>query len=305
MMASKRWLYRLATGLSLIGGAALPGCGAASTPVPATAARGIEVDDDQTADLNDHHRHHHQGGVTMFIALSLDTLGLPPDQRAVAAKIQSELFARMEPARAGEQKILTALADGLAAGTIDKARVDAALAELASASGRVHAAAADALNRLHAALTPAQRAALVDKIWAHWTLFQQANEGAPVVAVGAVGKDPPPARLVELARELGLSADQVDTIAAGFRALMATVPGAADTANVDAYLGRLAAFRGDAFDARTLTGEADAQVAAQGALRMARFYEAAAPVLTPPQRAKLATLLREHATHDDSTPPEH
>src|ERR1700733_6661221 len=109
MMASARWTNRFAAYLALMGSAALFGC-APSGPVPATAASSLAVDDDDlTADLTEHHRHHHQGGVTMFIALSLDTLGLPPEQQAAITRIQSDLFARMEPARIGGQKVLTAL----------------------------------------------------------------------------------------------------------------------------------------------------------------------------------------------------
>jgi Spy/CpxP family protein refolding chaperone len=294
-MTSTRWTYRFAAGLALLGSAALSGCaaGAASGPVPATAASSIAVDDDDlTADLNEHHRHHPQGGVTMFIALSLDTLGLPPEQQAVITKIQADLFARMEPARAAGQKVLMALADGIAAGAIDEPRVDAAIAELASASGLVHDATVDALSQLHAALTPPERAALVDKVAANWAVFRQANDED--------GKDRRAGHLSELAVDLGLSDDQVDRIGASFHTAMRAA-GALDPAEIDAYLERLGAFRGDGFDPRTLSGgaAANAHVAARGATRMARFYEAVTPVLTPEQRAKLVVLLREHAAHKD------
>jgi len=53
--------------------------------------------------------------------------------------------------------------------------VDAAVAQLTAAGATVHDASADALNRLHAALTTVQREALVDKVSAHWTVWQKAN----------------------------------------------------------------------------------------------------------------------------------
>jgi hypothetical protein len=58
------------------------------------------------------------------------------------------------------------------------------------------------------------------------------------------------------------------------------------------------AFKGEAFDAKTLTGAkaADGHMARWGATRRTRFLEAAAPVLTPDQRAKLAQTIRERAT---------
>jgi Spy/CpxP family protein refolding chaperone len=292
-------MFRPAFGaaLGLMASTPLIGCATVvSSPVPATAVSGVAVDDDDLiADLNEHHRHHHHGGVTMFVAMSLDTLGLPPEQRAAVSKIQADLFARMEPARLGAQAVITALADGLAAGTIDKAKVDAAIAQAETASGAVHDATVDALNQLHAALTPQERAALVEKVAAHWAVYRQANaEEEPG------GKDHRTGHLAELAAQLGLSADQVDKISTSFRASMQAAkpwnPG-----EVDTHVQRLEAFKADTFDAHTLTGgtAANAHLAARGATRMARFYEAMDPVLTPEQRAKLVLLLREHATHKD------
>jgi Spy/CpxP family protein refolding chaperone len=255
------------------------------------------VDDDLTADLIERHRHHAQGGVTMFIALSLDTLGLPPDQQAAVTKIQADLFTAMEPARLDEQNVLNALADGIAAGDIDKTRVDAAISKLAGASGVVHEATMDALNRLHAALTPPERAAVVYKVWAHWAVFRQANGEDEQVGGGQ-----PARRLTDLATDIGLSPDQVTRIRG---ALASRTQGAPEeTQNlfeVDAHLKDLDSFREDTFNARRLSRgtAANSHVAARGAARMAGFYEAVLPLLTPEQRAKLVTLLREHASHQD------
>src|ERR1700734_2463075 len=118
-------------------GAVLGGCGggAASTPPATTATSAQPEDDEPAADLTEHHRHHHHGGVTMFIAMSLDTLGVSPEQTAAVDKIAADLYARMEPARAAEQGVLETIADGIAAGTIDSAKLSSELADLATASG--------------------------------------------------------------------------------------------------------------------------------------------------------------------------
>jgi len=154
------------------------GCGssAASNP-PASSPAAASTPDDEAASagLSEHHRHHHHGGVTLLIALSLDTVGGEPQVRAAIEKIKADLHAKMEPARAAEQALHAVLADGIAAGAIDQAKVDAALAQVAATAGAVHDATTDALNRLHAALTPAQRGALVDKVEAHWEVWQKAN----------------------------------------------------------------------------------------------------------------------------------
>ena len=81
----------------------------------------------------------------------------------------------MEPARAAEQSLLATLADGLAGANLDAARVDAAVAQVSAAAAAVHDASADALNELHAVLTPPERGALVDKVEAHWAVWQKAN----------------------------------------------------------------------------------------------------------------------------------
>jgi Spy/CpxP family protein refolding chaperone len=158
-----------------LGASVTVGCGgaAANTPPPATAARASDVDDVADA-LIEHHRHHHHGGVTLMIALSLDTLGLSSEQRTAVEKIRRDLHARMEPARAAEQRLVATLADGVAAANLDAAAVDAAIAQVTAAATSVHGASTDVLNELHAALTPPERVALVDKVEAHWAVWQKA-----------------------------------------------------------------------------------------------------------------------------------
>jgi Spy/CpxP family protein refolding chaperone len=159
------------TGLIAIASTGLMACaGASGATTPALAPTSSQADDDAAADVTEHHRHHHHGGVTMFIAMSLDTLAASPEQRAAIERIQGDLFQEMEPARAAEAAVLQTLADGIAAGTIDATKVNAALAQLTAASSSLHDAAAEALNQLHAVLTPEERAALVDKVEAHWAL---------------------------------------------------------------------------------------------------------------------------------------
>jgi len=147
----------------------LGGCGggAATAASPTSAASVSAADDDSdelAADLNEHHRHHHHGGVTMFIAMSLDSLGVSPEQKAAIEKIQSDLYAKMEPARAAEQNLANVIADGIAAGGADAAKVNAAVSDVATAAAGIHEATIDALNQLHDKLTPDQRVALMDKV---------------------------------------------------------------------------------------------------------------------------------------------
>jgi Spy/CpxP family protein refolding chaperone len=292
----------------LLGTGAMLGCGgSAATRAPAASAPGASAEsvagasaesvagasaeeEDATAGLVEHHRHHHHGGVTLLIAMSLDTLGLSPEQKPAVERIRSDLHARMEPARAAEQNLLGTLADGLAAGAVDPAKVDAAVARLTSAAAGVHDASTDALNQLHAVLTPPQRAALVDKVEAHWSVWQRANTDE---------ND----HLTELTADLALTPDQVDKIRASQAEAMKAVP-RFDAQEVAAHIRSFAdAFRAPAFDAKALaTGAAaTAQMVAWGGAHMAHLIESASPVLTPEQRGKLAAILREHAKHNPST----
>jgi Spy/CpxP family protein refolding chaperone len=274
-------------------GTATGACGGtAASAQPAQTSEGAAADDEAMGGLVEHHRYHHHGGVTLFIAMSLDTLGVSPAQVAAVQNIRAELDARMAPARAAEQILEATLADGLAAGRIDSAKVDAAVIQVSDAAAAVHAASADALNKLHEVLTPAQRAALVDKVESHWRVWQKANEEQP--ARGPRDED----YFATLAAELALMPDQMDKIRAG---LGERATARLDPREVEATLQAFGdAFRGASFDARSLTGTsvADAHVAGWGASHMKNFVEAAILVLTPEQRTTLAQVLRQHATHD-------
>jgi Spy/CpxP family protein refolding chaperone len=245
----------------------------------------------------EHHRYHHHGGVTLFIAMSLDTLGVSPEQRAAVEKIRTDLHTWMDPARRAEQNLMAMLAEGLAAGSIDAATVDAGVTQVTVAAATVHDASAYALNELHNVLTPAQRGALVDKVESHWALWQKANaeEAGPTRQEGG--------HLAVLATDLRLTADQVDKIRAGLGDGMKSVP-RLDPQEIAAHLRAFGdAFRSEKFDANELTtaSSANAHMIDWGATQMAHFVETVNPVLTPDQRAKLAQRLREHATHNPST----
>jgi Spy/CpxP family protein refolding chaperone len=332
---------RAALGLVILGAASV-GCAESSAP-PATAAgaasdevapSGPEAAEDEATseELKVHHRHRH-GSFAMFALMSIETLGVSPEQQAQVDQIKSDLRAQLRPAHQAHAALLGALADGIAAGNVDTPKVDAAAAQVASTAAQVHAAASDALNRLHAVLTPPQRAALADKVEAHFRVWRGANteEGPARSQRADPNENEGPARskrpdpnenegparsqradpnenerppgsghLAHLTKELGLSADQVAKAQATFASSMATGGAAVrfDPKEAEAHLqafGR--AFASDTFDAKALgtADRANVTLATWGAARLARLYEAVSPVLTPEQRAKLATLLREHA----------
>jgi Spy/CpxP family protein refolding chaperone len=289
----------LVMGLLLGTGSALVACGGESATgappaAPTAAAAAVSPEDDEAvADLGEHHRHHHHGGVVMFIAMTLDSLGVSPEQAAAVEKIQGDLFAKMEPAHVAEQNMLNVLADGIAAGKIDTAKVDAAIDSVKTASTGVHEAVIDSLNQLHNVLTPEQRAALVDKVEAHWEVWKKAN-GQEEKAGDATH----PGHLDRLAKDLNLAPDQVEKIRTTFADKVKSHPQKFDPAQVDAHIQEFGtAFKAATFDAKTLVRGpfVHQHLAVWGARRTAHFYEAIDPLLTPEQRVKLSAEIKEHA----------
>ncbi len=264
----------------------------------ATAApKAAPPDDQATAELKEHHRHHHHGGVTQFIAMSLDTLGEDEAKRPQVEKVQDQLHACMAAAREGEKKVHLAIADGVEVGNVDTAKVETAIAQLGVASASIHDCSANALNELHAILSPAERGALVHKVQAHWAVWRHVNHEA------TVGGKEPGGRLAELTRELDLTSDQVETISTALKATHAANPLQFEPTKGHAHVqGFATAFASETFDAKSINENANAHLAIHGAKRMAHFYQTVTPLLTPPQRHTLAEHLREHASHEPMSP---
>jgi Spy/CpxP family protein refolding chaperone len=269
-----------------------PSASTVASAAPADSAQaGMTADDEAVNDdLRSYHRTHHHGGVTMFISMAIDTLGLDPAKKTAVEKIQTDLHAKMAPARDAEHDLISMLADGVAAGKIDTAKVDAAVAKAATASAGVHAATMDAITQLHDALAPAERAALVDKVKAHAEVWHKVNlDEKPA----SKEKD---SHLAKLTTFLSLTPDQVDKITTALAPDVPVTP-QTDPKPVDAYITAFGtAFTADKFDPKSLAAPATAaagHMARHGGARMARFYEAVTPVLTPEQRAKLAAHIRE------------
>jgi Spy/CpxP family protein refolding chaperone len=293
-MTRFKWLGVLPVVLAVTSvGCSSPPAQSPTAGTEGVAAGSVALEDDQASvELKTHHRHHH-GGFIGFVIAGVETIGVTPEQQAAIDKIKADFRAKVEPVRTANGLVMTTLADGVAAGAIDKAKIDAALAGVSSSAGQVHSATADALNQLHNVLRPEQRVALVDKIDAHWGVWKEANAGDQ-----ATDNAKPDGHIAHLAKELSLTSDQVEKTRANLAALPPASRGPFDPTAAEAHVKAFsAAFVADTFDAKTLTtaDAANTQVSAWGASRMVRFYEALTPVLTPDQRTQIAAKLREHA----------
>ena len=276
-------------GLTLLVGVGLSPYGAWAGPPPG--------DDLPTSELKDHHRHHQHGGIPHFVEMGLDTLGEAEAETPQVEKLEDELHACMEPVEDNEKAVLLMIADGVAAGAVDAAKVEAGVAKLKVSAGLIHDCVAGPLNQLHSTLSPVERAELGDKVQAHWEVWRHVNHDAE-----AGGREPG-SRLADLARELSLTGAQVEKLSPALRTALAGQGAKLDAERIKGLVQKFATdFAGDAFDARTVKTNTTADLTAHGTMRMALFYETVAPLLTPAQRTTLAGHLREHASHHAEVP---
>jgi Spy/CpxP family protein refolding chaperone len=277
------------TGLALVAALAFAAC--ATAPTSGVQAADVPPADDRASvELREHHWHQHRGGVAQFIAMSLDTLGADDAKAPQIEMLQGELQACMARSGGRQEKLHLLLADGIAAGVIDAPQVDATIAQMTVAAAEVHDCSAGALNRLHAILSPVERAELVEKVQAHWEVWRHVNHDEQ-----ADGREPG-GRLARLGEELSLAPDQIDRMSSALHTALAGLSGRYERNKVEAHVQAFAAaFPRDSFDAKSITPNANAQFVSHGATQMAIFYETVTPLLTPEQRAMLADHLRKHA----------
>jgi Spy/CpxP family protein refolding chaperone len=280
--------------------ASAAGSAAPSASAAASATPPADSEDDKlaTEELIEHHRFHH-GGITSFISMSLDTLGVAAERKAAVEKIQHDLDTRALPLHEAQRALLSKLADGVAAGAVDAAKANADLAAVAKASGTVRTASAELIAELHKTLIPAERTALVDKVQAHWEVWRQANESAK-----SDSGTHEAGRLDRLTKQLDLKPDQVAKIEAAIKPGETPIEPKMKT-DIDARLTAFSAsFASEKFDPKTLAAwePDDPHLASAGATRMVKLCEAIAPVLTPEQRTKFAEHIREHRLEMPTAP---
>lgn len=276
-------------GLALVAGVGLGACAHSNQ-------RGASADEDDSeeqlaTELREHHRHHHRGGVTQFMAMSLDTLGEDDAQRPQLETLRGSLRTCLSPVREVETQLVLVYADGLGQPAMPSAEIDLAIARLEQASRAVTGCSLDTMNRLHALLTPAEREVVADKVQAHWEIWREVN-----LEEDAGGRTPG-SRLADLGEELNLGAAQLEQMSAALTVSFGKLQQYEVKPAQAQVLAFAAAFTFDTFEAGKVLAGAGEPFAAQGARRMATFYQTVSPLLASAQRAELAELLREHAHH--------
>src|SRR4051812_33070075 len=123
---------------------------AASAP-PATAAPTAE----QPAAPAPHHAHSHTM-VDMFV-MTLDSLDLRPEQKTAVAGIEADLEKVGDAVKEPRHKLVSDVADGVAAGKLDHAKTDADVKAIGTAVSGTIPTVQDAMNRLYKTLDAEQR----------------------------------------------------------------------------------------------------------------------------------------------------
>ena len=278
-------------------------------------------------------RRHH--GVTALLLMSVKSLELEPEQKTEVAAIEADLEKLGQQHEGLGEKLGHDVAEGVAAGKIDRAKTNADIKEIAKAVEASVPGIQDAVNRLHKALDPQQRQAVVASMTA---MAEKMREHGAAMGVHGAGTGGPPAAhgggpdtrphgagpgkadhgkggpgggahgpgrgehgpMAMLTHDLELTPEQSEKIRAKLDAEIKAQKGAMQ-AQMTALTKQLEsigkAFATDTFDAKKAgVGKQASAMTKRMAEGGVKFAEIVLGVLTPEQRAKFAERVREHAS---------
>ncbi len=269
-----RWIRRTVSGVSIASTLALLPAGAAfAQPAPAGEAR---------HGPGQENGRHGRGGQHALLREAQKLNSLTPEQRTAIDQLVRARQAAEVPVRQANAQVLLQIAQQVEQATIDAQALAPSVGAEERAATEENAVERDTLSRLHALLTSAQRAQLVDHLQAQWR--GRVDAGAGERHGGHPGR--------AWGEKLGLTPEQEAQVAANLRAAFHDKEATEEHGPKQAR--PLESFRGDSFDANALV-----RVERRGE-REETFARAIMPVLTPAQRAMFASRLRAHATHESS-----
>jgi Spy/CpxP family protein refolding chaperone len=262
-----RWMSRIVSVASLAGAIALVPAGVAFAQQASASSQPGEHG----------HRGHRMGLVGE--ALTLDSL-TPAQRTAIEQLVQTRRTAE-GPVRQADAQVLTVLAQQVEQASINRQALAPTVQARESAALSARTVDLDTVQKLHDLLTPAQRGQLVDAAEAHMHGHKGMHAGG---------------HLARVAKELGLTDQQKQQIASNLRTER-TAEGDAGHPRSGAGKAWLDSFRGDTFTASAAGADPKAGMEHR-ANRMEDLLTAAVPVLSPAQRAQLASHLRARAAHE-------
>ncbi len=234
---------------------------------------------------------HAEPGGPFFHALSAVTLR--PDQQKTVDGLRATLATQAAPVRAARAALNAEVADEVRSGAMDETRLRSLFQNVKTAVEANRPAMQLAVQQLHDTLDATQRQALVAALPARGDHEAHAPGGHRAEMK---------ARMDKIAAELNLTEAQRTAIHDGMRAKFAEHKDAmkdavrGDHEQMKARMGAITtAFASDTFDAKGLgLGEHAGAMMGHFARMHGAFLEVAVPVLTPAQRAILATKIQSH-----------
>jgi Spy/CpxP family protein refolding chaperone len=214
-----------------------------------------------------------------IVEQALADLQLSPEQRESVDRIRGTLTQREAPVRQARGDLMSAIAQQVAAGRVDRAALEPKIDAFVKAMTTASPAMRGAIEELHAVLTPAQRSQLVDEIQRALDQKKQQQGGEHK------------AMLEKMSKDLGLTRHQKRDLASAFNKLRPSFDDARQ--NLDRVLD---AFRADVFAIDQIIPQREVAARAvtltQAIVDMA---DTATNVLTAEQRARVGDELRQVA----------
>jgi Spy/CpxP family protein refolding chaperone len=269
-----RWIARIVTLASIAGAVALVPAGVAYAQQAATSP----------------HEGRHEGHRMGLVGDALKLDSLTPAQRTAIEQLAQTRRTAEVPVRQADAQVLTVLAQQVEQAAINRQALAPTVNARESAAVAARTVDLDTVQKLHDLLTPAQRGQLVDAVEANF----QSHAGGGKHDGGAG----PGGHLGMIAKKLALTDAQKAQIASNLRAEHQAEASATPHPDMRAA-GKawLDSFRGDTFNASASASNMP-QMMEHRANRMEDLLTAAIPVLSPSQRAELATHLRARAAHE-------
>jgi hypothetical protein len=231
-------------------------------------------------------------GQVKVLGEALAAVPLRADQRAEIEQLASDAETRHGAAKSARAALMTALADQMQRGSIDRVALQPRIDAAAAAFTQSRPADRAGMERLHALLDASQRGAFVDALEAK---FEAQHESRTQERQAGHGM------LKEWATDLSLSDAQQAQIKDQLHAMHAMKEGAEGHHGAwkqGVHHGKqvMEAFRGERFVLDEIAPQADPQPKA-GAMadRMISLAEVVLPILTPEQRSLAAAKLRARA----------
>ena len=224
-------------------------------------------------------------------ALKLDSL-TPAQRTAIEQLAQTRRTAEI-PVRQADAQVLTVLAQQVEQAAINRQALAPTVSARESAAVAARGVDLDTVQKLHDLLTPAQRGQLVDAAEAQFQGHAGGGKGD-----GGAGRG---GHLAEIAKKLGLTDQQKAQIASNLRAERQAEGAAGPAPRLPRSRQGVARLVPRRRVQRQRVGAERAQMIEHRANRMEDLSTAAVPVLTPAQRAELASHLRARAAHESQS----